>query len=475
MNLVTALLLLHMEEEEAFWLLITVVEYILPPDYYSEQLAGVLADVCAFNTLAEQHFGKLMQKLYANGVMVDIFVAKWFLCLYIGVLPLASVLRVLDMFFFAGSEVLFRAALAVLKLCEPQLLAATDPHIMMLILTEAPEKLQPVELVEAIMSFSPPSKLDELRRTAHAALETKPYLPKAQPAVRPMSMPPWSSAGTATLTQPTRQHPTTALTPVSAVMPSSEVTLSPAVTPAPAPAATPMAEAAAPVVTSPPEAVAASHTLERARARERARLSLAVPSPPRAPAPIPPHSAAAGGRPVPVAVLRRCVTDPSPQFNLNLGTPAGTVDLGLNTPTATPSIPIPAAKCPSPPLSPMRRSVRVVTVGYDDDDLTAEDKDLADDFYSVGPTSPEQQPEQEGLTDDDFCVMRVDPTAAGVAAGAQPELGMSPPPPREPCGLLGSPLSSSHMCAGSLRDMIHSSFVFVHPVPSPCGDCTGAK
>ena len=47
----------------------------------------------------------------------------WFLCLFIGYIPLEATLRMLDMFFLAGPNILFQMALTLLKLNEQKILA----------------------------------------------------------------------------------------------------------------------------------------------------------------------------------------------------------------------------------------------------------------------------------------------------------------------------------------------------------------
>jgi hypothetical protein len=44
LNRIAAVALLYLNESDAFWLLVAVVEHLQPPDYYSQTLAGALAD-----------------------------------------------------------------------------------------------------------------------------------------------------------------------------------------------------------------------------------------------------------------------------------------------------------------------------------------------------------------------------------------------------------------------------------------------
>jgi hypothetical protein len=44
LNFLAGMMLIFMEEEESFWLLITVVEKLLPTDYYTKSMVGTYVD-----------------------------------------------------------------------------------------------------------------------------------------------------------------------------------------------------------------------------------------------------------------------------------------------------------------------------------------------------------------------------------------------------------------------------------------------
>ena len=65
MNFLTRRLLTCLSEEESFWVLIQIVEQILPPDYYSN-LVGVLVDQKVLQSLITQKLPKLAALLEEN-------------------------------------------------------------------------------------------------------------------------------------------------------------------------------------------------------------------------------------------------------------------------------------------------------------------------------------------------------------------------------------------------------------------------
>ena len=135
MNFVAAVLLTHMSEEAAFWALAAVVEDLVP-GYYSASLVGVRRDAQVFAGFLEKKMPALFAHCQALNLMYEPLIMNWFLCIYINTLPFHTALRVWDCFLHEGVKVLFRVGLIIMKVLEPQLLAAPDFSSLWGILTE---------------------------------------------------------------------------------------------------------------------------------------------------------------------------------------------------------------------------------------------------------------------------------------------------------------------------------------------------
>uniref|UniRef100_K3WIP8 Rab-GAP TBC domain-containing protein n=1 Tax=Globisporangium ultimum (strain ATCC 200006 / CBS 805.95 / DAOM BR144) TaxID=431595 RepID=K3WIP8_GLOUD len=125
MNFLAAILLHHMEEEEAFWVLVAMVEE-LTPHYHARSMAGSRADQRVFSDLVQQKLPSLYQHMQHLGVDFEPFTLKWFLCSFLNTLPFEPVLRIWDLLFCEGSHVLLRVGLTLLKLMQPRILACDD-------------------------------------------------------------------------------------------------------------------------------------------------------------------------------------------------------------------------------------------------------------------------------------------------------------------------------------------------------------
>ena len=125
MNLIAASLLLVMPTaEDAFWLLTTIIENVLPQHYYDHSLLASRADQQVLRQYVAEVLPKLSAHLDELGIELEALTFQWFLSVFTDCLSAEALFRVWDVIFCFndGSTFLFQVALALLKLNEPQLL-----------------------------------------------------------------------------------------------------------------------------------------------------------------------------------------------------------------------------------------------------------------------------------------------------------------------------------------------------------------
>ncbi|KAL8807339.1 MAG: hypothetical protein Q9200_004708 [Gallowayella weberi] len=130
MNLITASLLLIMPTaEDAFWILTSIIENILPAQYYDRSLLASRAD----QKVLLSYISEILPKLHAHfdelGIELEAQTFQWFLSLFTDCLSAEALYRVWDVIFCFndGSTFLFQVALALLKLNEGALLELESP------------------------------------------------------------------------------------------------------------------------------------------------------------------------------------------------------------------------------------------------------------------------------------------------------------------------------------------------------------
>ncbi|KAF8782408.1 TBC1 domain family member 30 like protein [Argiope bruennichi] len=114
-------------EEDALTVMIFLIEEVLPESYFANHLRGLSVDMAVFRDLLRlrlsslsAHLDRLQSKTQDASTghiyeppLTNVFTMQWFLTLFTNCLPKDTVLRVWDLIFLEGNEVLLRTALAI--------------------------------------------------------------------------------------------------------------------------------------------------------------------------------------------------------------------------------------------------------------------------------------------------------------------------------------------------------------------------
>ncbi|XP_058239592.1 TBC1 domain family member 8B isoform X10 [Hemibagrus wyckioides] len=124
MNILASVLLLYASEEEAFWLLVSVCERMLP-DYFNRRIIGALVDQAVFEEMMRDHLSQLTDHMTELSFLSSLSLS-WFLTLFISVLAIESSVSVLDCFFYDGIRFILQLALTVIHHNMSRLLRCHD-------------------------------------------------------------------------------------------------------------------------------------------------------------------------------------------------------------------------------------------------------------------------------------------------------------------------------------------------------------
>lgn len=130
LNFLVGLLLLFMSEERAFWMLVIITDRIIP-QVHSANLEGVHTDQGVLMICIHEYIPKLWSiigKNYDGTILKDdkiltrpppltLVTSAWFMSMFVGILPIETVLRFWDIIFYEGSKTLFRLSLTICRLC----------------------------------------------------------------------------------------------------------------------------------------------------------------------------------------------------------------------------------------------------------------------------------------------------------------------------------------------------------------------
>ncbi|XP_065582855.1 small G protein signaling modulator 3-like isoform X1 [Artemia franciscana] len=115
MGTVASCLLLVLEEEDAFWIMCSILEEYLPASYYSTSLLGVQADQRVLRDLVAVHLPSLHTVLKEHDIELSLVTVNWYLTIFSSVLPFRQLLLLWDNFFLYGSIVMFKLSLMLLR------------------------------------------------------------------------------------------------------------------------------------------------------------------------------------------------------------------------------------------------------------------------------------------------------------------------------------------------------------------------
>lgn len=170
LNRLAAIALLFMSEEDAFWCLVAVVEYIMPRDYYSRTLEASQVDQRVLKDLMAEKLPRLSGHLESNKVDLSLFTFNWFLTVFVDTIPAETYLYIWDVFLYEGNKVLFRFALAVFKICETEILAQEDYMAINRYLRTMPEKITDIRQLAQVAfgEMNPfPMRVINAKRVTH--------------------------------------------------------------------------------------------------------------------------------------------------------------------------------------------------------------------------------------------------------------------------------------------------------------------
>jgi len=127
MNYVVAVLLMFMNEEDAFWVLVNVMFHYGLAGMYRDDVPVLAEYVTMFDTLSKIHQPALISHFDSQGFIPNMYVTEWFTTLFVYRLPLSTILRVWDFFFTYGQAAMFKVGLAILANCEDLIGLAMEP------------------------------------------------------------------------------------------------------------------------------------------------------------------------------------------------------------------------------------------------------------------------------------------------------------------------------------------------------------
>ena len=118
MGYLAAIFLLYMDEESSFYMLHSLIENYGFHGLYATGFPDLKKKFFVFLNLEKKYIPRIYNILKRDGVYISIYASEWFLCLFSKDLKPNVLVRIIDVFLNEGFKVIYRFALAFLKMKE---------------------------------------------------------------------------------------------------------------------------------------------------------------------------------------------------------------------------------------------------------------------------------------------------------------------------------------------------------------------
>lgn len=147
MGFIAAMLLIYMEEEDAFWVLVRLCDAYGMSGLFMDGFPALTECYDIINRLFDEFLPSLSEHFKNKDIMTQMYCPQWFLTLFIITLPFAVVLRVWDIFLRDGLSTIFLVAISLLKLYESEMLKMDSEQLFTFLkFTGGEQRSMPMEL-----------------------------------------------------------------------------------------------------------------------------------------------------------------------------------------------------------------------------------------------------------------------------------------------------------------------------------------
>ncbi|KAJ0183872.1 hypothetical protein K1T71_000295 [Dendrolimus kikuchii] len=172
---IVGLLLMQMPEEEAFAVLVKIMQQHRMRDMFKPSMAELGLCMFQLENLVQELLPDLHVHFQSQSFSTSLYASSWFLTLFTTTLSLPLACRIMDVFLSEGIETVFKVALALLTLGKNDLLSLDMESILKYIQKELPAKAEADQDAFMNLSYSikvNPKKMKKLEKE-YTVIKTK--------------------------------------------------------------------------------------------------------------------------------------------------------------------------------------------------------------------------------------------------------------------------------------------------------------
>lgn len=127
MNFIAGALLWHATEEDAFWLLVGLMEDYEMRDNYLPRLPGLSKHCQIIHLLILDKFRDLHNHFAEYKIINEMYATEWCLTLFGSIVPVQDMVVILNRFFTEGWSFFYKLVLVILRRLEDRIISTKDP------------------------------------------------------------------------------------------------------------------------------------------------------------------------------------------------------------------------------------------------------------------------------------------------------------------------------------------------------------
>ncbi|XP_059619310.1 ecotropic viral integration site 5 ortholog isoform X1 [Phlebotomus argentipes] len=139
---IVGLLLMQMPEEEAFAVLVQIMQQHRMRDMFKPSMAELGLCMYQLENLVQEQLPEMHVHFQSQGFQTTMYASSWFLTLYTTTLSLPLSSRIMDVFLSEGMEFIFKVALALLTMGKDTLLSLDMEAMLKYFQKELPQKVE---------------------------------------------------------------------------------------------------------------------------------------------------------------------------------------------------------------------------------------------------------------------------------------------------------------------------------------------
>ncbi|CAM4771760.1 unnamed protein product [Rotaria magnacalcarata] len=137
---IVGLLLMHMPEEEAFAVLVSIMQDYSMREMYKSDMYHLALRMYQLEYMIQEFLPELCRHFQAETMNISMYASSWFLTLLTTQLPLNIACRTMDLFLSEGMEMIFRISIALLEMHQDELMLLSMEDMLKYFQKEIPIK-----------------------------------------------------------------------------------------------------------------------------------------------------------------------------------------------------------------------------------------------------------------------------------------------------------------------------------------------